>query len=341
MRGLVKGNPRSFQSNFVGSITNYAIDTGVKGRVIPFVFSPTGLTDSVSANFNQTTIPGGSAPQITYTNTGARQVSFSLELPLDYLPPNSAYTDFEDYLNAFRALVYPKYTSGGGRVQSPHCKLVTSNIEIDGVCTNCSIEYKTDRYALDGSMSATVSLSFLEVIDNVGAVDAKWIANSKVKVLGKTNMSVGTTSSGNINSSNGGSISTDTSRCYVSITGPRNQTIELPVGDGIKAAIEKGIWKDQGCTITNAGKYSIKRLYGFTGESTASVSGIIVSNSGSHTCICNGRKINLQAGPFNTSELPYVGQICTYFVIYIPMYDGNKYEVDSAEVRYINVKVVE
>lgn len=339
MRGLVKGNPRSFQSNFVGSITNYAIDTGVKGRVIPFVFSPTGLTDTVSANFNQTSIPGGSAPQITYTSTGARQVSFSLDLPLDYLPPSSVYEDFEDYLNAFRALTYPKYTSGGGRVQSPHCKLVTSNIEIDGVCTNCSIEYKTDRYAIDGSMSATVSLTFLEVLDNVSEVDARWIANSKVRVLGKTNMSVGGSSGGSTSSSGGGSITSDTSRCYVSITGPRTQSFEANCG--LKTAISKGLWKDQGCTITNAGKYSIKKLYGFTGDSTASVSGIVISSSGSHSCICNSKKTDLRAEPFDSSQLTYIGQIVTYFVIYVPMYDGDKYEVDSAEIRYINIKVVE
>ena len=163
MKGLVKGVPKHFQSNFVGSITNFAIDTGVKGRVIPFVFSPESLTDTVQASFTQQAIPGSSGPQVTYSSTGARTVSFSLNLPLDYLPPNSLFEDFEDYLNAFRALVYPRYSAAGGKVESPHCKLVMSNIDIDGVCQNCSIEYKTDRYANDGSMSASVSLSFLEV----------------------------------------------------------------------------------------------------------------------------------------------------------------------------------
>ena len=71
MKGLVKGNPTGFRSNFVCTIVNYSIDEGNKGRLIPIVFSPESLSDTISANFTQTTIPGASAPQITYTATGA------------------------------------------------------------------------------------------------------------------------------------------------------------------------------------------------------------------------------------------------------------------------------
>ena len=35
MKGLVKGNPTGFRSNFVCTIVNYSIDEGNKGRVIP------------------------------------------------------------------------------------------------------------------------------------------------------------------------------------------------------------------------------------------------------------------------------------------------------------------
>lgn len=335
--GLTKGSPRSFQQNLSGSITNYAIDSGVKGHTIPFVFSPDGLSDSVQASYDQKAIPGASAPQITYSSTGARQVSFTITLPLDYLPPSSDFNDFEDYLNAFRALVYPKYLSSG-KVESPHCKLLTSNIELDGVCSNCTIEYKTDRYANDGSMSATVSLSFMEVIDNVALVDAKWIANSKVKVLGKTQVTNQRTSYGTGGSS-ASTTSSDTSRCYVTING--NQEMTISGNFGLKTAAEKGVWSDQGVTITHADKYTIKRLFGYSDDATASVSDIKVDNSGSHTCVCNGQKTSLQASIFNSSHLTYIGQVVTYFVVYVPVYDGNNYEVDSARVRYVHIKVVE
>lgn len=333
MKGLVKGLPKSFNQVFVGSITNYAIDTGVKGRVIPFVFSPTSLNDNVSASYSQTTIPGSSAPQITYTSTGARSVSLSLDLPLDYLPPTSDFTDFEDYLNAFRALVYPKYSQAGGKVESPHCKLVTSNIEIDGVCTACNIEYKPDRFANDGSMSAAISLSFLEVLDNVKDVDAKWIANSKVKVLGSTIMTVQTSNSDSfINNST--SRVTETSKCVITLLGSSDQTVNAPYWSLL--TIQKdGLWNDPGYRFTRTDKYTVKRLCGYIDGPTASITDIQISGS-EGTCVCNGVKRELHNGLINGASLTGEEYI-TYFLVYVPVYDGNKYEIDSCKIRYVHV----
>jgi len=338
MKGLVKGNPKSFQSNFSGSITNYAIDAGIKGHIIPFVFSPSSLSDTVQASFHQQTIPGASAPQVTYTATGARQVSFSIELPLDYLPPNSDFTDFEDYLNAFRALVYPKYSLSGGRVESPHCRLLTSNIELDGVCSNCGIEYKTDRYANDGSMSAIISLSFMEIINDVRNIDAKWIANSKVKVLRNTRTS-GQSYSGS-SSANINSITTSRDdKCYFTLIGSTNVNISNNSGS-IEAAISSGLWKESGYAISNTNKYTIKAFYGSDLATSVSIGDIKISNTGTSTCACNSKKVNLYSQPTDTNYLLYKGAIVTYFVVYVPVYDGNKYEVDSSKIRQIHIKVV-
>lgn len=337
MKGLVKGVPKHFQSNFVGSITNFAIDTGVKGRVIPFVFSPESLTDTVQASFTQQAIPGSSGPQITYSSTGARTVSFSLNLPLDYLPPNSLFEDFEDYLNAFRALVYPRYSAAGGKVESPHCKLVMSNIDIDGVCQNCSIEYKTDRYANDGSMSASVSLSFLEVLDNVKDVDAKWIANSKVKVLGQTTMTTQSSAYDSFIENSTSNIVRD-DICTITMLGPTDTTFQSS-NPSLGDAQREGRWIDPGCKYTRKDKYNIKKLFGYLRNvDNITVSDISVDSSNMWHAVFNGTRVNLQTVAPN--GMGFDGDILTYVEIYVPYYDGNKYEVDSAKWRYIRIKVV-
>ena len=337
MKGLVKGNPTGFRSNFVCTIINYSIDEGNKGRVIPIVFSPESLSDTISANFTQTTIPGASAPQITYTATGARTVSFSLSLPSDYLPPNSEYRNFEEYLNAFRALVYPKYTKSG-KVKSPHVKLTTSNIDIDGVCTQCSIEYRNDQVKSDGSMSANISLAFLEVIDNVGKYDAEFVANSSVKLSG----TVLTVSSGEVVfNTPSSSAYQDDGKCYITLNGSSDVTVNSPVWS-ILDTVNRGIWSDPGCNHTRKDKYTVKRFCGFVTEATASISNIEISNKNgltSGTCISNGNKVSLSTSLLNGSA--YGGQeTITYFLVYVPVYDGNKYEVDSARVRYVHIHKV-
>lgn len=332
MRGLVKGIPNYFQQNFTGTIINYAIDAGVKGRVIPIVFSPESLSDSVGASYTQTNIPGASAPQITYSSTGARKVSFSITLPLDYLPPNSAYTNFEDYLNSFRALVYPKYTSTG-IIESPHCKLTTSNLEIDGVCDSCNIEYKTDRFANDGSMAANIGLSFIEVLDNVKDTDARWIANSKVNILKNTIVSTGNSRDNFIENS---TVSNkDDGRCYVTMAGQSTYTITNFETGSLSQLISKGKFVDQGVSYTRQDKYTIKKLYGYIIDSdTATISDINVINN-KYTAIINGKEQTLSTQVPNPDV--WVNQCATYFIIYIPVYDGNKYETSSALVRKIIV----
>lgn len=340
MIGLAKGIPSFFMQNLIGTITNFAIDDNKKGHIIPFVFSPSGLSDSVTANISQTSIPGASAPQITYSNTGARQVSLVLELPLDYLPPNSSFTNFEDYLNAFRALVYPRYTNEG-KVESPRCKLETSNVELDGICTNCGIEYKTDRYANDGSMSAQISLTFIEVLDNVKDVDATWIANSKVNMLNST---VVTTlpvdgPSRTIDTSSRG---IDDTRCRITVLGSSTYDITSTI-PSLNTLIKEGVYVDPGCTYTRQDKYAIRTLWGFVrnvGRPTKVENLQVSINNGIINAVATvgGSTVNLGTQCPNAWGQP--GDTISYFVVYIPIYDVDKFEVGSAKERFIYINVV-
>lgn len=337
MKGLVRGIPKSFQQNWVGSITNFDIEEGTKGRVIPLVFSPESLSDSVQANFQQTTIPGASAPQVTFTATGARTVSFSIVLPLDYLPPSTEYENLEDYLNAFRALVYPKYLQSG-KVKSPHCKLLLSNIELDGVCSQCSIEYKVDRVANDGSLAANVSLSFIEVLDNVHNVDAQWIANSKVNVLKGTTVTTQTSNYDEFIENSTGSV-VETGKCNVAIKG--NKDVYLTSSESsLRDLINSGEWTDPGYNYNRKDKYTIKKLYGCVPNSNAIVSNIRYESTGFWKCTVNSNyTVSLQSSPPNGYQT--MGEDITYFILYIPVYDGNVYEMDSMVQRNVHVHIKE
>lgn len=180
-----KGKPRYMgtQSDaFECYIENKSLPAGNKGSKIPILFSPNSISDTIASNFNQQAIPGGSAPVITYSNTGARTVSLDFFVPVDYLPPNTNFADTEEYLNALRALVYPKYN--GTKITPPECVLHLTNIELKGVCQQCNISYKTDqKYGNDGALGADVSLSFIEVLD-------KALSNSDVS--GRTTILKGT-----------------------------------------------------------------------------------------------------------------------------------------------------
>ncbi len=198
-----KGKPR-YMGYASDNFDCYIINKALGDMKIPILFSPNSISDNVGASFNQQAIPGGSAPAITYSNTGARTVSIDFFVPIDYLPPGTQFENTEEYLNALRALVYPKYI--GAKVKSPNCSLHLTNITLDGVCTQCNISYKADqRYGNDGALGAEVSLSFLEVLDYA-------ISNSdvsgRVTVLSGTEVTTYkekpiSNSSGNNNSNNG------------------------------------------------------------------------------------------------------------------------------------------
>ena len=340
--GLVKGIPRGINQLFMCTIINFSIPSELKGHTIPIMYSPTSLSDSIQASFTSTAIPGGSAPQITYANTGARVVSFSFDLPLEYIPPSTQYEDLEDYLNAFRALVYPKYSEAGNKVESPHCKFTSSNIEIDGVCTQCSIEYKVDRFANDGSMAASVSLSFMENLLNISNYDATFVANSLTRVLKNTVVTTQeTTVDDTITEINNDDNNND-SRCNIALKGKSNINTTViggyPVGFTYSLIGDK-VWVDQGYNWNHRDIYSILVLYGYTNGPTAVITDIQVKSNGTYSCLCNGKKEDLSKN--DVKFYIKANEIVTAVVIYIPYYDVNKYEVSSSKIRYIHIKGVE
>lgn len=150
-------------SMFPAYILNKTIDVNTKGYQIPILWSPTSVSESVNASFDQQNIPGRSSPVISYSYTGARQVSISFIVTTDYLP--AGFGSVADYCNCIKALEYPKYE--GQIVTSPNSSLHLPNIDIDGVCSSVSIEYKTDRYTRDRGQSAEISLTFLEVVESI------------------------------------------------------------------------------------------------------------------------------------------------------------------------------
>lgn len=158
-------NKKNVSNQFSAYILNYTLSSSSVGYRIPLLWSPTSISESVSATFDQQAIGGRSAPIITYSNTGARQVSLAFTVTSDYIPASGSFTSLDQYIRALKALVYPSYS--GSIVNSPNCLLHLPNLEINGVCSSVNIDYKTDRYTRDGRTAAEISLTFIEVLDTV------------------------------------------------------------------------------------------------------------------------------------------------------------------------------
>lgn len=96
------------------------IKNKLTGTYIPFVSMPRNTSESISANFAQQDIAGASIPRIVYTSTSAKTISLSLEnLNESYLP--SGFSNLQQYVRAFQALLYPTY--GSNLVNSPDLTL--------------------------------------------------------------------------------------------------------------------------------------------------------------------------------------------------------------------------
>lgn len=166
--------PSEPKSWFDSYIVLYNLKGGTK--TIPIVLSPTGLNENISASYDQQTSPGRSAPIISYTNTGARTLSFSIRVSVNTLPTEYG-KDVTAYVSNLKALLYPDYSSSVGIIRSPHCKVVIGNLKLDGVCTSFSASYQ-DLYMESGEFGiADVDLSFTEVVKN---------APGNVNIINKT-----------------------------------------------------------------------------------------------------------------------------------------------------------
>ena len=172
---------KSNHGTFTSYIINKTLPSNHQGYKIPILWTPESLSETVSSSYDQQNIPGRSAPVISYSYTGARQVSISFTVTADYLPVG--FKSVKSYVDAIKALEYPSYSSN--IVTAPNASLHLLNLEINGVCSTVSIEYKMDRFTQDRGMSASVSLTFIEVQETIkGSIEIAGGAVSTYSVDG-------------------------------------------------------------------------------------------------------------------------------------------------------------
>lgn len=153
---------------YTSYIINKNLSSNSTGYLVPILFSPDNYSENLSSTYDQQNIPGRSAPVISYSYTGARQVNVSFNVYADHLP--QGYYNLSTYINAIKALEYPNYSNG--IVTAPSSQLNLPGLSIDGVCSSVSIEYKTDRFKNNSPTAAVISLTFIEVLETIkGAIN--------------------------------------------------------------------------------------------------------------------------------------------------------------------------
>lgn len=141
--------PRYFNSYIVNLVT---------GDTIPLVTAPDSLSENIAANYNEQDILARSAPMISYTSTGARQVSIAIKVHEDILP--SGY-NIDSYVNALKALPYPEYT--GGNVTPPAVKLICgTSLNVIGVPLNVDVTWGTEVFRDNRMPIANISITIKE-----------------------------------------------------------------------------------------------------------------------------------------------------------------------------------
>lgn len=139
-------SPSAAQTSFVGyrrvapKTNALGVNSYVKNlntnTVTPFVSVPPSITESLGNTVNQSQIPGRSDPLFYYSNSGPRNITFTLSI-IDDITPNGII----DTANRLRALAYPKYT--GYVVSSPKCFLrVGKFISLLGFLENLEINWQ-------------------------------------------------------------------------------------------------------------------------------------------------------------------------------------------------------
>jgi len=168
----IMNNPDWF-SAYIAS-TSSSIDNGV----LPLPTIPESVSESISLNTNEQAIIARSAPIISYSNTGARVVSFTFAIADDYMPTrgvNGTQYTIDEYVNALKSLEYPVYKQS--EVISPQCVLRIGSIKLKGIVTSVTVSWKgpLSNIVAGGCYSrADVSIQFKEVSNVVkGAIDIK------------------------------------------------------------------------------------------------------------------------------------------------------------------------
>jgi len=130
----------------------------IGGNTIKFQFMPEDVSDSKSANYNETEIMARSMPLMGWSSSGARQLSFTLQFY------KTASYEPLDTCNELRALCYGNYN--GQVAPPPVCIVQIGRVRMKGVMTQCDITYKHPWWTAAGEekpMYSEVSVTFAEV----------------------------------------------------------------------------------------------------------------------------------------------------------------------------------
>lgn len=167
-------------SAYIASVSSGFGTNNITGA-LPLPTLPVSVSESIAANTNEQAIVARSAPIISYVNTGARVVSFTIPLADDYMPLNEKgerYT-LHTYIDALKSLEYPAYNKN--EVVAPQVVVQVANIKLKGICTSVSINWNgpLSDAVYKGSSTGTytradVALQFKEVSNVVkGSIDIK------------------------------------------------------------------------------------------------------------------------------------------------------------------------
>ena len=141
-------------------------------RIIDFELPPEEFTDSNSANFEDQFTLGRSGPFKGYSNSGPRNIDFTVSLHMDYCRRGIVQT-----VDSLQALCYPTYDN---RISAPQCLLVIGKfLKVKVVPQSVSVTWK-GPYRDGVYMMADVTLSFSEVVD--ASISAKQVETGKVRV---------------------------------------------------------------------------------------------------------------------------------------------------------------
>lgn len=138
------------------SLVCYIQDINTKEMVTFNIEKPQGYTDSYTANFQQQDVRGRSSPFQSYTNSGPRQITFSILLSLDYR------RELAEHTNKVRSILKP-YSKSSGLIVPPRVKVVIGKaLNITAIPVSFSAEW-SEGYKEGVYRICTWNFTFTEV----------------------------------------------------------------------------------------------------------------------------------------------------------------------------------
>ena len=179
---MAKINPVRTSLPEVDWVSAYLLSTSSQltgDNYLPLPTTPQNVSEGINANTYDQDIVGRSSPLISYGSTGARTISFSIEVADDYMPMKANGTRYtiKSYVSALKSLVYPRYSSL--QVIAPQCTLHIGNVTSSGIVTSVNVSWGGPLSSIDGSgvgtfTRATIQIQFKEIrAAVVGSIDIR------------------------------------------------------------------------------------------------------------------------------------------------------------------------